>query len=566
MRGEHHGADDRVQPGGVTAAGGDGDAHRSLSPLSCWMAFRTSPGSAWRPDCLLGEHEAAVDRHLEDAAGGLDQPDFGVGKGLLQLSRQTGGSGLVVSNDAVLDRRHARWRSCLAGTKREPPRIVAWPREMPRGTAADVLLVRPGAGRIYLTHANLSGAPSSSRASPCCSSCPFHCRPSNAAIWWSSGRRARYRVVRRRHRCSTPASADSAGSACGFRSASPSRPRGVTSSPRPGARDVGRRGRQVVRGSLLYNILLGTKPSPTSRPGSGRSTYGGDCPRWRSGAGRCGSAGILERGLGFRVGLTPTVLVRAEGLVTRNKQRSDIEFSNFGVNLGISLMLGSKPMADADGDGVRTKPRPVPGHADGCAGGPARLPDRSGQRRRRQRRRPVPAHRRRVQLWTRRAAPRTPMATTFRTGSTGAATLRSGVLVDPTGCPSDSDADGISDGLDRCSATPAGATVDALGCPSDKDGDRVLDGLDRCPETPAGATVTANGCVAGQAPGRRQPSPAPHRPPRPRRRPLTRSRPGERCREISRGHRRLPRHGLTGAESTDTDSGAGRRQSSWALP
>jgi hypothetical protein len=52
---------------------------------------------------LLGEHQLAVHGDLEDAAGGRDQPDLGVGYVLFQLSRQTGGSRLVVSDDAVLD-------------------------------------------------------------------------------------------------------------------------------------------------------------------------------------------------------------------------------------------------------------------------------------------------------------------------------------------------------------------------------------------------------------------------------------------------------------------------------
>jgi hypothetical protein len=54
-------------------------------------------------DGLLREDEAAVNRHVEYAARRLDGADFGIGKGLLQLSRQTGGSGLIVSNDAILD-------------------------------------------------------------------------------------------------------------------------------------------------------------------------------------------------------------------------------------------------------------------------------------------------------------------------------------------------------------------------------------------------------------------------------------------------------------------------------
>ena len=56
------------------------------------------------PERLLGENEATVYRHVEHAARGLYQAELGIGKGLFQLSRQTGGSGLIVSNDAVLDR------------------------------------------------------------------------------------------------------------------------------------------------------------------------------------------------------------------------------------------------------------------------------------------------------------------------------------------------------------------------------------------------------------------------------------------------------------------------------
>jgi hypothetical protein len=52
---------------------------------------------------LLGENEAAVSRHLEHPARGLRETDFGIGKGLFQLSRQTGGSGLIISNDAICD-------------------------------------------------------------------------------------------------------------------------------------------------------------------------------------------------------------------------------------------------------------------------------------------------------------------------------------------------------------------------------------------------------------------------------------------------------------------------------
>lgn len=73
-----------------------------------------------------------------------------------------------------------------------------------------------------------------------------------------------------------------------------------------------------------------------------------------------------------------------------------------------------------------------------------------------------------------------------------------GATVDATGCPGDSDRDGVLNGLDRCPNTVTGAIVDATGCAGDADRDGVVDGVDICPDTPAGATVDANGCPADQ--------------------------------------------------------------------
>jgi len=66
--------------------------------------------------------------------------------------------------------------------------------------------------------------------------------------------------------------------------------------------------------------------------------------------------------------------------------------------------------------------------------------------------------------------------------------------VDETGCPADSDKDGVPDGIDTCASTLAGAKVDERGCSSDSDGDQVLDGLDRCAATPQGYRVDGYGC------------------------------------------------------------------------
>jgi outer membrane protein OmpA-like peptidoglycan-associated protein len=66
--------------------------------------------------------------------------------------------------------------------------------------------------------------------------------------------------------------------------------------------------------------------------------------------------------------------------------------------------------------------------------------------------------------------------------------------VDATGCPSDSDGDGVLNGIDQCEGTPAGASVDERGCPNDADGDGVVDGIDQCPDTSPGLKVDATGC------------------------------------------------------------------------
>src|SRR5256886_4503217 len=57
-------------------------------------------------------------------------------------------------------------------------------------------------------------------------------------------------------------------------------------------------------------------------------------------------------------------------------------------------------------------------------------------------------------------------------------TLFRSATVDARGCPTDSDRDGVYDGLDQCPGTPAGAHVNAKGCPADADGDGVPDGIE----------------------------------------------------------------------------------------
>ena len=264
-------------------------------------------------------------------------------------------------------------------------------------------------------------------------------------------------------------------------------------------------------GSLLYNLPLGSKSWGYSKMGYGGTRYAdpGNC----LGAIICGNTSSFVLGLGVRVGLTPVLMVRGETAIYPNKGTTTlsgvpetVKFTNYGLNVGLSYMLGSKPLPDNDGDGV-------PNNRDRCPNTPGGAQvDGSGC--------PVDSDNDGVANGVDRC-PNTPLGATvdpsgcphdsdgdnIPDGVDKCPDTAPGVLVDSSGCPKDSDGDTIPDGLDRCSDTPRGATVDALGCPGDEDGDGVLDGLDRCPRTPAGVTVGPTGCPRGQ-PGRAPAQPA----------------------------------------------------------
>jgi OOP family OmpA-OmpF porin len=74
--------------------------------------------------------------------------------------------------------------------------------------------------------------------------------------------------------------------------------------------------------------------------------------------------------------------------------------------------------------------------------------------------------------------------------------------VNATGCPVDTDNDGVADYLDRCANTAAGTQVDANGCPvaRDADSDGVIDANDRCANTPPNTRVDATGCPLAELP------------------------------------------------------------------
>jgi outer membrane protein OmpA-like peptidoglycan-associated protein len=294
---------------------------------------------------------------------------------------------------------------------------------------------------------------------------------------------------------------------------------GNFASPKTKAGDVGV-GVKTFAGSVLYNILLGSSSTFYLKAGVGSTKYGSDCPDDPpAGAPICGSSTAPLGGAGVRVPIAQTLMFRGEALVNRN--RSDppvgdpVNLTNVGVSLGLSLMLGSKPIPDSDGDGIldnrdRCPDTPAGARVDGrgCSsdGDGDGVPDGVDRCANTIRGATVDAT----------GCPKDSDSDNIPDGLDRCPDTPAGVLVDPRGCPRDSDQDKIPDGLDRCSETPRGATVDALGCPGDEDGDGVLDGLDRCPRTAAGATVTATGCVSGQEPGRAAPTapvkPAPGRP------------------------------------------------------
>jgi OmpA-OmpF porin, OOP family len=261
--------------------------------------------------------------------------------------------------------------------------------------------------------------------------------------------------------------------------------------------------------ALLYNLLFGQKSWGYAKLGLGGTKYGGNCDD--PGARICGTTTTWVGGVGVRIGLTPLLMVRAEGVLYPNRgtttvpgsdppREDDISFTNYGINVGLSYMLGSKPIPDSDGDGIQN-------NRDRCPSTPAGAQvDASGC--------PSDSDSDGVANGIDRC-PNTPLGATvdpngcpsdsdndnIYDGVDKCPDTSPGVLVDPGGCPKDSDSDSIPDGLDRCSDTPRGATVDALGCPGDEDGDGVLDGLDRCPRSPPGVAIGPTGCPRGQ-PGR----------------------------------------------------------------
>jgi len=260
-----------------------------------------------------------------------------------------------------------------------------------------------------------------------------------------------------------------------------------------------------VTPSLLYNFRVGLNSTLFIRVGYGFASYGGSCPAASvPGAPVCGTTGALVGGAGMRLPIAQTVLLRLEGMVDRGGG-----FTNFGAGAGLTFMIGSQRLVDADHDGVYDR-------SDRCPDTPAgALVDKHGC--------PTDQDGDGVYDGLDRC-PGTPIGATVDDvgcpidsdsdgvydGIDQCPNTPLGAVVDAAGCAPDSDGDGVPDGLDRCPDTPQGATVDALGCPSDSDNDGVPDGLDQCPRTPAGTIVNIYGCpVPGQGKPRLSSAPLP---------------------------------------------------------
>jgi hypothetical protein len=215
--------------------------------------------------------------------------------------------------------------------------------------------------------------------------------------------------------------------------------------------------------SLLYNIRVGESSSLFLKGGLGSVRYSDSCPTTSGGNldPACGTASAFALGGGFRAALSPVLMLRGGADYQRNSDSTS--FSNLVGSLGLAVMVGSRPLLDADRDGVFDR-------KDKCPGTPAGA------------------------IVNRRGCPSDTDADGVPDGLDRCPNTPAGATVSSAGCPSDTDKDGVPDGVDQCSNTAAGAQVDALGCATDADADGVPDGLDRCPATPEGATVDALGC------------------------------------------------------------------------
>ncbi len=110
-------------------------------------------------------------------------------------------------------------------------------------------------------------------------------------------------------------------------------------------------GATTFGGWLLLNQGIGERASVFLKGGYASVNFG-KCPTISVvGSGPCGSAGVVQGGLGARFALTPMVQMRYDATV--NRSLTDLKFSNVTLQAGIALMLGGATSAPP----TRSRPR-----------------------------------------------------------------------------------------------------------------------------------------------------------------------------------------------------------------
>lgn len=133
-------------------------------------------------------------------------------------------------------------------------------------------------------------------------------------------------------------------------------------------------GATTFGGWLLLNQGIGERASVFLKGGYASVNFG-SCPAVSVvGSGPCGSAGVIQGGVGARFALTPMIQMRYDANV--NRSLTDLKFSNITLQAGVALMLGGKTppsrsrpgpvvaLVDSDKDGV-------PDKSDRCSFTPA---------------------------------------------------------------------------------------------------------------------------------------------------------------------------------------------------
>lgn len=109
-------------------------------------------------------------------------------------------------------------------------------------------------------------------------------------------------------------------------------------------------GATTFGGWALLNQNIGEKASVFLKGGYASVSFG-SCPSVSVvGSGPCGSAGVIQGGVGGRFAFTPMVQLRYDAIV--NRSLTDLKFSNVTLQAGVALMLGGSREAP--------KPRPTP--------------------------------------------------------------------------------------------------------------------------------------------------------------------------------------------------------------